>query len=314
MESLYGELYFKQLACRDDLIKDQAGNLFTTDGRIRFFKNEENVFAEVRSPRDLPVIYPVEQTLFKKPVKALLMDLDGTTIMSEEYWIEAIQEAVRRLTKQKAFTFTTEDLPHVAGYSTREHLDYCIKKYNIAISINQAVAVYAEVHEEWLRRIEHDSSELLKPNQGLKELLLTLKAKEIKVALVTAASERKAMLEIRSVFKQLELGDPFEFYDAIVTAGKTSSLTTPGTIGSLASKPHPWLYLEAARIGLGLNKEDRNQIVGVEDSAAGVVSLKLAGFPAIGVKGGNIVPSGLKPLLLEECSSLTELITLLEIA
>ena len=43
--------------------------------------------------------------------------------------------------------------------------------------------------------------------------------------------------------------------------------------------------------------EKRTRVVGLEDSAAGILSIRLAGFTALGIAGGNIEQSGIKPLL-----------------
>ena len=52
--------------------------------------------------------------------------------------------------------------------------------------------------------------------------------------------------------------------------------------------PHPWLYAETARVGLGIPFEKRHKVIGIEDSSAGVVSIKLADFSCVGISGGNI--------------------------
>jgi len=44
----------------------------------------------------------------------------------------------------------------------------------------------------------------------------------------------------------------------------------------------------------------------MEDSGAGVVSIRLAGFAAIGVAGGNIEKSGTRPLLFASCQTLAD--------
>ena len=66
-------------------------------------------------------------------------------------------------------------------------------------------------------------------------------------------------------------------------------------MGELAPKPHPWLYAETARIGLEIPVERSDRVVGLEDSSAGVLSIRLAGFTALGISGGNIERSGIKP-------------------
>ncbi len=49
-------------------------------------------------------------------------------------------------------------------------------------------------------------------------------------------------------------------------------------------------------MGLGIPFEERHRVVGIEDSGAGVCAIRLAGFPAIGVAGGNILDSGTRAL------------------
>ena len=104
------------------------------------------------------------------------------------------------------------------------------------------------------------------------------------------------MPEIVSAFRQLDMGAPEEFYDCIITAGYALRKGQPGTLGELAPKPHPWLYAETARVGLGIPLERRHKVIGIEDSSAGVVSIKLAGFCCISVGGGNIDRAGVDEL------------------
>jgi beta-phosphoglucomutase-like phosphatase (HAD superfamily) len=104
----------------------------------------------------------------------------------------------------------------------------------------------------------------------------------------------------------MDLGDPRDFYDAIVTAGFPIRPGQPGTLGELSPKPHPWLYVEASRVGLGIEFTDRNAVVGIEDSGAGVCAIRLAGFPTIGMAGGNILESGTRALCNYYCESLAE--------
>ena len=79
-----------------------------------------------------------------------------------------------------------------------------------------------------------------------------------------------------------------------------------GTLGELESKPHPWLYAETARIGLEIPVSKRSRVIGLEDSSAGVISIRLAGFTALGITGGNIEMSGIKPLLSGYFDNLTD--------
>ena len=119
------------------------------------------------------------------------------------------------------------------------------------------------------------------------------------------------MPEILSAFKQLDMGDPVEFYDAIISAGQTFRKDQTGTLGELAPKPHPWLYAETARVGLNMPFERRHKVLGIEDSAAGVVSVKLAGFSCAGVAGGNIDAAGMSDLCDYRVDGLMDLLNII---
>jgi beta-phosphoglucomutase-like phosphatase (HAD superfamily) len=121
------------------------------------------------------------------------------------------------------------------------------------------------------------------PSPGLKEFLLELKANNIKIGLVTSGLYEKAWPEIISAFNKLNMGDPLDFYDAIISAGYAIKKGQVGTLGELEPKPHPWLYAETACVGLGFAPSENHKIIGIEDSGAGVVSIRLAGFAAIGI-------------------------------
>jgi beta-phosphoglucomutase-like phosphatase (HAD superfamily) len=146
------------------------------------------------------------------------------------------------------------------------------------------------------------------PTPGLKDFLLTLKAQKIKIGLVTSGLYEKAYPEILSAFRTLKLGEPREFYDAIITAGYPLRQGEVGTLGELEPKPHPWLYAESCRVGLGIPFAEREHVVGVEDSGAGVCAIRLAGFAAIGLAGGNIPESGTLALCEHYCENLGEVL------
>jgi beta-phosphoglucomutase-like phosphatase (HAD superfamily) len=113
-----------------------------------------------------------------------------------------------------------------------------------------------------------------------------------------------------AAFRHLGLGDPAGFYDAIITAGFPLRRGEVGTLGELSPKPHPWLYAEAARVGLGLSFEDRHHVVGLEDSGAGICAVRLAGFTPVGMTGGNLEESGARALCRACCETFAEVLEL----
>ena len=110
----------------------------------------------------------------------------------------------------------------------------------------------------------------------------------------------------------MQMGDPKSFYNAIVTAGFPLRKGEVGTLGELSAKPHPWLYAEVARVGLGLPFAERHHVIGLEDSGAGVLSIRLAGFSVIGMAGGNIQQSGTQALLQGYCHTFDEVLKIIE--
>ena len=130
-----------------------------------------------------------------------------------------------------------------------EHLQYCVTKYCPGRTVEQAREFYFEHARREMRAIleGRGRTDAFQPAPGLKEFLLALKAAGIRIALVTSGLHEKAYPEIVAAFRTLGLGDPAEFYDAIITAGYPLGRGAAGTLGELTPKPHPWLYAEAAR-------------------------------------------------------------------
>lgn len=282
----------------------------TGDKKVEFIAFKDRTLAYVKSAMGYPAYYPVHPVKPGKPVKAVLMDLDGTSVRSEEFWIWIIEMTTGSLLKDPGFRLEGEDLPYVSGHSVSEHLKYCINKYSPGSSLEEARAFYFEhTHREMREIIEGRGKEgAFTPSPGIKEFLLELKGMGVKIGLVTSGLYEKAWPEILSGFKTLKMGDPRDFYDSIITAGYPLRKGETGTLGELSPKPHPWLYAEVARVGLGIPFEERNTVIGIEDSGAGVCSIRLAGFPVIGISGGNIVSSGTRMLCDHYCETFDEIL------
>ena len=293
--------------------KDGVKAILTpADRKTEFIVYEDKTLCYVKSAMGYPAIYPLQEVDFSGPAKAVLMDLDGTSVHSESFWMWIIERTVAKLLDKPNFQLESADEPHVSGHSVSEHLQYCIRKYCPDKSVEQARKFYFEI-------TEYEMSEILQgrgktgaftPAPGLKEFLLELKAHGVKIGLVTSGLYNKAMPEIISAFRTLGMGDPLDFYDTIINAGTALKKGQTGTMGELESKPHPWLYAETARVGLGFKPYD-NRVIGFEDSSAGVVSLRLAGFPVIGVGGGNIEQSGVQSLCYKQVDNLCDSLPLI---
>lgn len=271
----------------------------TRDRKQDFIVYADKTLCHIKSAMGHPAIYPLAPARFEGPAEAVLMDLDGTSVHSEAFWMWVIEQTTARLRGDTTFRLQAKDEPHVSGHSVSEHLQYCIDHYCPGKTVEEARGHYFDI-------TNHEMAEILAgrgrvgaftPAPGLKEFLLTLKDAGVRIGLVTSGLYEKAWPEILDAFRVLNMGDPRDFYDAIISAGSAIRLGQPGTLGELAPKPHPWLYAETVRIGLGIPPTRYHRCIGIEDSGAGVVSIRLAGLAALGVDGGNIARSGVRPLL-----------------
>lgn len=288
--------------------------LATADGKADFIVFDNHVHAYIKSKMGYPAIYPMPPVRIERPIRAVLMDLDGTTVRSEGFWMWIIERTTAQLLGNDAFRLVREDEPFVSGHSVSEHLKYCINKYVPSATVEQARHVYfATTHREMQAIVDGTGkTDAFTPSPGAKEFLLALKARGIKIACVTSGLYEKAWPEIVSAFRTMGLGDPKQFYDAIVTAGFSIRPGEPGTLGELQAKPHPWLYAEAARVGLGIDYADRHHVIGIEDSGAGVVSIRLAGFACIGMADGNIRAGGTECLLSHYCHNFEQVLNIID--
>lgn len=273
-----------------------------------YFENGNHLMG-ICTKKEFTTYYPLASTKVELPIKAILMDLDGTTLYSEDFWISIIEKTVNNYFFNSIVKFTEDDYPFVSGHSVTEHLEYCKEKYGIPVELHEMMNVYQSISKEELKNISNmDGAYSITPAKYLKEFLFALKKKKIKIGLVTSGLYEKAYPEILAVCNKLKIGKPEEIYDCIITTGYPLGAHNVGTLGELSAKPHPWLYLESLISGLGLDLSDRNHVIGIEDSAAGVCALRSAGIPTIGITSGNIIRSGVDSLCNDMCSDLKEIL------
>lgn len=290
--------------------KDGVNKIFTTgDKKVEFIAFSDKTMAFVPSVTGFNAYYPVLEVNPERPAKAVLMDLDGTSVKSEEFWMSIIEATTAELTGNPHFQLEAVDAPFVAGHSVSEHLTYCIEKYCPDKALDDARAIYFDKVDFELKEIMAGRGRegAFTPTEGLKDFLYMLKGRGVKIGLVTSGLYEKAMPEIISAFRTLKMGDPVDFYDAIITAGTAFKAGETGTMSELPIKPHPWVYSETYRFGLKMPFEGRNSVVAIEDSGAGVCSARIAGFYTIGLAGGNILKSGTKELCGNFVEKLSEI-------
>lgn len=99
------------------------------DKKVEFIVFEDKTLTYVKSAMGYPAIYPLPEATFEGPADAVLMDLDGTSVHSESFWIWVIEQTTARLLDNPKFQLEAADEPFVSGHSVSEHLQHCIKKY-----------------------------------------------------------------------------------------------------------------------------------------------------------------------------------------
>jgi beta-phosphoglucomutase-like phosphatase (HAD superfamily) len=282
----------------------------TGDRKVELVGFADDTLAFVNSALGYPAYYPLHPVTLEQPVKAVLMDLDGTSVRSESFWIWIIEQTTASLLGNPRFQLEEGDLPFVSGHSVSEHLQHCIDKYCPDATLEKARRYYFKhTHREMQAIVRGEGkADAFTPTPGLKEFLYRLKERGVKIGLVTSGLYEKAYPEILSAFRTLQIDEkPEDFYDAFISAGFPLRRGEVGTLGELSPKPHPWLYAEVARVGLNIPFEERNSVVGIEDSGAGVASVRLAGFPTYGLAGGNILDSGTQAFTLGVFETLAEI-------
>ena len=129
-------------ACSDDRFRPGADGVIsvaaTGDGKVEFVAFADHTLAYVRSALGYPAYYPVHPVALERPVRAVLMDLDGTSVRSERFWIWIIEQTTASLLGDPHFALEENDLPYVSGHSVSEHLEHCIRKYCPGRTVEEA--------------------------------------------------------------------------------------------------------------------------------------------------------------------------------
>jgi HAD superfamily hydrolase (TIGR01509 family) len=187
-------------------------------------------------------------------MEAVLFDMDGVIVNSEEYWEEEKPEIFREAGVPESFSH--QDLTGMNETDQYHHLQG-------NFDLNVDAEGFFQLYDRKANAIYQEKVELL---PGLKETLNDLDKKGLKTGLVSSSVESW----INKVIDRFNLEKDF---DIILSAEKIES----------ESKPNPQIYLIAAdKLGV----EPENCLV-IEDSENGVEAAKSAGMYCIGLDGGK---------------------------
>jgi HAD superfamily hydrolase (TIGR01509 family) len=187
-------------------------------------------------------------------IKAVIFDLDGTVIDSEEKYIVAWQKAVQR----HNFNLTHQDLLGICGISAKEEIDYLFKRLKSMDDVHLAI----ESSKEIFLSMAQLGEVKLKP--GIRELIDFCKQKGIATALATSTYQPLAR-------KYTDYVEGFSDTDFDVMI-----------FGDMAAhgKPDPEIFQLAQR-GLNIHKE---HCLILEDSHYGIMAANRAKITVAWIK------------------------------
>jgi HAD superfamily hydrolase (TIGR01509 family) len=197
--------------------------------------------------------------IFKQLPAAVLWDMDGTLIDSEPYWMKSEGAFAKANNSQ----WTKQDGLSLVGMSLYDSSKIIKDRVGSDLSPEKIIE---QLTDEVSAQLKNE----IPWRPGARELLLLLRKKKIKTALVTMSMHRMA--------KQVVDAIGFDAFDVIVAGDDV-----------IHGKPHPEAYLKAADL-LGVRP---GQCVAFEDSLSGLRSAEAAGTKAVGVK--NIVEIPAQP-------------------
>ena len=191
--------------------------------------------------------------------QAVLWDMDGTLIDSEHYWMSAERE----LAEGAGGEWSEADGQSLIGMSLYDSSRIINEKLDIDHGVERTIELLTDSVQSHLRK-------QIPWRPGALELLLELRERGVKTALVTMSMHRMA--------KTVADSTGFDAFDLVLGGDDVRH-----------GKPHPEPYLKAAEL-LGV---DIRQCIALEDSISGLASAEASGAVAIGVP--NMVPLPPKP-------------------
>lgn len=186
-----------------------------------------------------------------KAVKAVIFDMDGLLVRSEEAWIASEREFLSRWDIHVTEALRREMAPFLAGRNQQEAAQFYKAKFNLKDSL-EAIKMgrmeLAKTHFEKVPLCE-----------GVMELLKALKGARLKLALASGSPEEF----IRMILDRFDL---WPYFQAVISGDQVPR-----------SKPHPDIYRLVSQ-SLGVQP---SQCLVFEDAPNGVEAAKAAGMVCV---------------------------------
>ena len=211
---------------------------------------------------------------------AVLFDMDGVIVNSEDYWVEFQREEIL----PAAVPDATVDVAEVTGMNYHEIYDYLEAEYGTDISRETFVDRFADAAEE----IYTEHVDLL---DGLPELLAELEDRGVETAVVSSSPHDW----IGIVLERFELVDAF---DHVISADDIDG----------ASKPEPDVFeYAAAEVGVApeaclVVEDSENGVTAAARANTTVVAYRIDAHDDLDLSAADVVvdsPAELRETILE---------------
>ncbi len=180
-------------------------------------------------------------------VKAVIFDRDGVIINTESVVIDSVKQAF----EEQGFIVQQEDISQIIGRSFDVYKHYFFKKWDFNL-------------EEYRKRqnaLFYSNLDKAAYFQGALDLIKTLHAKKVPIAVTTSAGREGTLLILNKAGIE-------EMFEVIITKDDITNF-----------KPHPEPYLKTSE-KLGI---EPRYCVAIEDTTLGVESAKDAGMMCIAI-------------------------------
>jgi beta-phosphoglucomutase len=208
--------------------------------------------------------------------KAVIFDLDGVITDTAELHYQAW----KNLAESISIFFDREFNEELKGISRMDSLNKILTHGGAADQFNERekIALADTKNKEYTKLLVELTPEHIYP--GIKELLDELKENGVKIGLASASKNGPAILEYLQIT---------EYFDTIVNPDSVKQ-----------GKPAPDIFIRAAE-DLDVAPSD---CIGIEDSEAGIYSIKQAGMFAVGVGTVEVMKQAGAHLVLEHTKEL----------
>lgn len=221
-------------------------------------------------------------------IKAVIFDVDGLILDSEAFYAKAWSDTFDKLTPKK---YRVEEevmmdwfYNNLSGKKIGNQLEYIQSVF----SHSDIQKIYREYRILFRERLKTEAIEV---RRGFFELIKFLRDKKIKLALATTSSSDT----LQKYFQNSKID--MSNFEVIVT----------GDIG-LEYKPSPQPYLKACE----LLKLKPNDVIALEDSSSGVMSVVNAKIRCVLIPGRAPVDEVVKQKAFMVCKDLAEVIDIID--